>query len=389
MSGWALMSSTVGSLPLAARNAFSQSLISARTASMFKDNATIATNNASKFSQFNSNMNRPRHSVLALFDPLSSPATPARDPDDDKENSTPLDAFLPRPNSHHPSTPVALPRKRLIDVGDATLADASILDLLTEEREPDSTSVPCLETPVPPFQPRTPLAELALRNADPTPVVRFKARPSSPLLPSALLNGHGSITDNICDMDADNSAIPAFNANAINTPEILISSCHSMDSQPSLHAIDLNSTPSPLHQVDSSFQGDIGSVSRLYAPNITSHRLSIDLQDAFQIHFQHNSNFDLLNDKISLTEPMESLMADENFDFELERENLRDAMARFKKEFTPCGHRICVSHHLLSVFISLLYSNVRLRIAVTGIQRCNTVIKASIRGPNVRCRLPG
>jgi hypothetical protein len=321
-------------------------------------------------------MNRPRHSVLALFDPLASPATPARDSDSDKENSTPLSAFLARPNSHQPSTPVALPRKRLVDVGDATLGDASILDLLTEEREPDSTSVPCLETPVPPFQPRTPLAELPLRDVDPTPVVRFKAHPSSPLLPShpmlddALLNGHGSLTDNVCDMDTDNSPIPAFNADAINTPEILISSCHSVDSQPSLHAIDLDS-PSPLHQVDSSFQGDIGSVSRLYAPNITSHRLSIDLQDAFQIHFQHNSSFDLLNDKISLTEPMESLMADENFDFELERENLRDAMARFKKEFTPSGRKICVSRHLLSVFISLLYSvqgNVRLRIAVTGIQ---------------------
>ena len=313
-------------------------------------------------------MNRPRHSVLALFDPLASPATPARDSDSDKENSTPLSAFLTRPNSCQPSTPVALPRKRLVDVGDATLGDASILDLLTEEREPDSTSVPSLETPMPPFQPRTPLAELAPRDTDPTPVVRLKAHPSSPshaMLCDAILNGQNSLTDNVCNMDTDNSA---FKAGEINTPEILISSCHSMDSEPCLRAIDLDSS-SPLP--DSSLQGDIGSASRLCAPNITSHRLSIDLQDAFQIHFQHNSSFDLLNDNISLTEPMESLMADENFDFELERENLRDAMARFKKESTPSRRRICVSHHLLSVFISLLYSvqgNVRLRFAVTGIQ---------------------
>ena len=305
-------------------------------------------------------MNRPRHSVLALFDPLAAPATPARDLDSDKENSTPLSAFFTRQNTHQSSTPVALPRKRLVDVGDATLGDTSILDLLTEEREPDSTSVPCLETPVPPFQPRTPLAELAPRDTDPTPLVRFKAHPNSPLLPShamlddALLKGHDSLTD-VCDMDTDNSTVPAFNADAINTPEILISSCHSVDNQPSLHTMDLDS-PSPL-------RGDIESASRLYVPNTTSHRLSIDLQDTFQIHFQHNSSFDLLNDKISLTEPMESLMADENFDFELERENLRDAMTRFKKEFTPSRRRICVSHHLLSVVISLLYSiqgNVRL-----------------------------
>ena len=299
-------------------------------------------------------MNRPRHSVLALFDPLAAPATPTRDEDEDKENSTPLSAFFARPHSLHPSTPVALPRRRLVDVGDTTIGDASIIDLLTEEREPDAASVPCLETPVPPFQPRTPLAELAPRDVDPTPVVRFRPLPNSPL------NGHDSLTDNTFD---NNSAIPAFNAHGTNTPEILVS-------QPSQYTMDLDSPPD-LPQVDSSFQRDIESASRLRAPNISSHRLSIDLQDAFQIHFQHNSSFDLLNDKISLTEPMESLMADdENFDFELERENMRDAMAKFQREFTP-KRRICMSYPSLSVLISLLYSvedNVRLRYAVAGIQ---------------------
>ncbi|KAF8349718.1 hypothetical protein F5887DRAFT_942096 [Amanita rubescens] len=231
-------------------------------------------------------MNRPRHSLLSLFDPLTAPETPLRDEESDKENCTPFSALFTRSNDHNPSTPVAPLRKRLVDVGDATLDDTSILDLLTEEQEPLSASVICLETPVPPFQRRTPLARLPLGDANSTPVVRFKPH-SSPLLLSQVTP----------------------NANEINTPEILVSSS------------------------DSPFQGNTESSTRLCAPSIASHRLSIDLQAAFQMHFQSNSSFDLLNDKISLIEPMESLLADdENFDFELERENLWDAMAKFKKE---------------------------------------------------------
>jgi hypothetical protein len=281
-------------------------------------------------------MNRPRHSLLFLFDPLAAPETPLRDEESDKENSTPFSALFTRSNDHNPSTPVVPLRKRLVDVGDATLDDTSILDLLTEEQEPLSASVTCVETPVPPFQRRTPLARLPLGDANSTPVVRFKPH-SSPLLLSQVTP----------------------NANEINTPEILVSSCHSVDHQQSQHTIDSDSSltlPRP-PEADSPFQGDTESSTRLRAPSMASHRLSIDLHAAFQMHFQSNSSFDLLNDKISLIEPLESLLADdENFDFELERENLRDAMAKFKKECTPSKSSICWSHRLQSVLISLLHS---------------------------------
>lgn len=283
-------------------------------------------------------MNRPRHSLLSLFDPLAAPQTPPSHFDEDKENFTPFSALFTRSNNHNPSTPVPPLKKRLVDVGDATLDDSSILDLLTEEQEPLSASVTCLETPVPPFQRRTPLARPPLGDANPTPVARFKPHSSPFLLSQATPN-----------------AISTFNANETNLPEILVSSCHSVNNQQSQHTIDLDPSSTLPHppQADCPFQGDTESSTRLCAPSIASHRLSIDLHASFQMHFQSNSSFDLLNDNISLTEPMESLLADdENFDFELERENLRDAMTKFKKEFTPSKRRICMSHRLQSVLIS-------------------------------------
>ena len=191
----------------------------------------------------------------------------------------------------------------------------SALDLLTEEQaldEPDSLSRS--ESP----QPRVPFAELTLRDVDSTPFAPHP-RPS-------LLSDDGSSTSEI------------------HAPEIIISPCHALDSSPDMaRGADL---PSPPIQAESSLQGITRSSLRLQTPTMASYsnRVSVDLQSSFQLHFQSDTSFDLLNDKISLMEPMECFVTDdENFDFEVEKEKLRDALAKFKRGLTPSKINACMS----------------------------------------------
>ncbi|KAK2461610.1 hypothetical protein APHAL10511_006073 [Amanita phalloides] len=210
-------------------------------------------------------MNRPRHSVLALFDPLAPDAF-SPDHDYDKENSNSTPVFVPRSY-----------RSRLVDISDTSIDNQDLPDTLVSS-----------------WPPRTPFAELTLRDADATPLAKTKA------------HAHD---------DLHNSSIPS--------PEIVISSCHSVDTRDIV-------SPSPFTELP---QGDTSSLLlRTPSTSSCSNRLSMDLQAALQLHFKCDATFDLLNDNISLTEPMEPLMTDDDtFDFELKKENLQDAMAKFKR----------------------------------------------------------
>ncbi|KAJ7017478.1 hypothetical protein C8F04DRAFT_1279343 [Mycena alexandri] len=78
-------------------------------------------------------MNRPRPSVLQLFDPLTT--RDAHSPDSDKENTLPDFDFFPQTWVQHPS-PVRLTR-RLVEVGDVTVDAAEDNENAAGEEEDD------------------------------------------------------------------------------------------------------------------------------------------------------------------------------------------------------------------------------------------------------------
>ncbi|KAF8633035.1 hypothetical protein AX15_001625 [Amanita polypyramis BW_CC] len=311
---------------------------------------------------------RPRHSVLSLFDPLAAtdaPSTPPRDsvsPDSDKENSSPpltLSAFFGRTykqqqQQQQPCPTVALPRKRLVDVGDTTLEDISALDLLADGQEQPSRNEPNADSGVL-LQPRTPFAELTLRDIDSTPLARTRGHPYQPSAPSLLSQlmsddelapgPDDSPTHGMADKVIGDAGSTTVQASEIYAPEIVVSACHpdklvGDDFQSDMTrdvVLPSFSSPEPVHE-GPSLQGITHSSLRLHPPTTApySNRVSIDLQASFQLHFQSDTSFDLLNDKISLIEPMECLTTDdENFDFEVEKEKLRDALTKFRKGLTP------------------------------------------------------
>ncbi len=87
------------------------------------------------------NTNRPRDSILSLFDPLATPATPERElssPDSasDKENDGPgqvtifFNRIYTKQQSSHASSPST---GKLIDFGDISVHDESDASLLDED----------------------------------------------------------------------------------------------------------------------------------------------------------------------------------------------------------------------------------------------------------------
>ncbi|KAF9527764.1 hypothetical protein CPB83DRAFT_907364 [Crepidotus variabilis] len=79
--------------------------------------------------------NRPRPSILSLFDPLSSSSSNrSSSPDSDKENNAGETSFFHPAGMEKPVlSPVHKPRRRLIDIGDMTIEEPQ--DLLEEEEE--------------------------------------------------------------------------------------------------------------------------------------------------------------------------------------------------------------------------------------------------------------
>jgi hypothetical protein len=345
MSGRALISSTVGSLSFSALNDFSHFLISARTACMRRERR--ANKDKQRHYKTNMNFNRPRQSLLSLFDPLADSVS--TDSDNKENNNLSLSLFS-NP-THNPS--VTVPRKRLIDIGDTTLDDASFPEHSSKGVD-DGQLQTHLKTP----QPRTPFAELTLADADATPLARLRTQPPPPSTQSLLPQSVNLASDE--EQRPSSHASPRLATGDTNTNDILISlsgktsdieppqiviSCTSVDDSPetisqrAFHDIPATilttSPPQQLASSQASVQSTTHSTLHLRAPNTTSHdinRFSVDLQASFQMYLQSEASFDLLNDNISLMEPMEPLLNDdEHFDFELEKDKLQDALGKFKR----------------------------------------------------------
>ncbi|KAG6911583.1 hypothetical protein DXG01_011886 [Tephrocybe rancida] len=307
----------------------------------------------------------PRYSILNLFDPLASEA-PSRDapsPDSDKENSSPpIDtdiSFFGRAPKQ--ASPVRL-KRRLVDVGDITTDDPTMLSMLTEEDELDESmcddendtfTLPRFELPTatptqPAFvqqvtpantSPRTPLGDLSL---DLTPVPRNKMFRRPPPPPSALAfsdalptstetSSFASVIDAVTASGASfadpvNPSPEYHNHDYINEPHspnnrsddikapiITVTSSDELGSSTCTLNLD---TPATLLKDTSqpiiSSHSEPSSDTSLELPRATlrpnpartssqdPNRRSIDLYSSFHLQLtSEEASFDLLNDKIS------------------------------------------------------------------------------------------
>ncbi|KAF5384847.1 hypothetical protein D9615_001359 [Tricholomella constricta] len=313
---------------------------------------------------------RPRDSILDLFDPLVSPVPShdAPDPDSDKENSNPprhydcsmTDAFFRR-TLKQPS-PVVL-KRRLIDIGDMTTEDPSMLSMLIDEEELDDSmcdendtmTLPPLPAATPARvvlasaehatlsnpSPRTPLGEISL-DRDITPIARTKMyRRQAPstfsssgstihqspdnLSIASIANANNATAASLASPGPTNSSpkchnlIPEDHApntkpNDVETPHITISSTDELSSSLStLHLDTPTGTPledtshpfaSPFSQSSEESQSYLHAGLRANSSSKTSshhpNRRSMDLYSSFHIQLQsEDASFDLLNDKIS------------------------------------------------------------------------------------------
>jgi hypothetical protein len=295
---------------------------------------------------------RPRISVLSLFDPLSS----SDSADSDKENNCGDTSFFHTYGfSQQIYSPVYRLRRRLIDVGDMTVEEPDIRDLIEEELEAEINQTVTLEedenatltfrdmakaatpkwsgkragrkgTPNRLSTPRTPLAEIVTRG-EITPVGRkkiFKRPPANPIPASSPLNlvhtVEGIPTLVIHDFD-NMSGNPPFEPPIVtdrgdNETTEKSTSSSSMGAStatlelPTPRGTLISDTPIPLFVSSSSSEPNHGShapfpltESRL-RPNArvseSTNRHSVDLHASFQLHLSSSeTTFDLLNDKIS------------------------------------------------------------------------------------------
>jgi hypothetical protein len=321
-------------------------------------------------------MNRPRTSILNIFDPLASP--PIRDapsPDSDKENSTPS----------HPISPVKLTR-RLVDVGDITVQDHPILLLLNDDDDElhihDENDLSLSSTtPRPPLKindlsssPRTPLAELPV-ECDTSPVARSKTYKRSPLPPSThpdpehVLHSGSAILSVINEVNSlgISFASPSPRSRILplpqdiddlteellpsdtSVPQIIVSSADSLRN--SVATLNLESSTSTLitdtvrpfdnapPTPPSEDPSQILPRLRLTLPKSSSHdlnRQSIDLHSSFELHLKSGeTSFDLLNDRVSFFAPggdAESFFGDDSFDIEIEEAHMEQALDKIKAE---------------------------------------------------------
>ncbi|THV06033.1 hypothetical protein K435DRAFT_773525 [Dendrothele bispora CBS 962.96] len=273
-------------------------------------------------------MNRPRPSVLAQFDPLLS-EDPLSDNaeeeyDSEKENSVPDQfALLNNPRRDH-AMPPRLTR-RLVDVGDVTILDASLdedenessMEMQTPKRRPEFKSQSRTVTP------RTPLAEIPV-DYEPSPLPRKKLIkrdfPLKPSLGAERLPPSSSLSSLI---DAVNLAGTSFarshsgpSVHAL-PPEIKI-----QPSEPSLGSSLIQETPPPFDMAASVAipRSDISLLAPRTPKSSSSSaseeraRYSLDLNTSFNLQASDTS-FDLLNDKISfLDEKGPGMMSFSNAD---------------------------------------------------------------------------
>ena len=293
---------------------------------------------------------RPRLSVLSLFDPLSSSSSPrfSSSTDYDKENDCNDSSFFHFHGSQKQVySPVRKLCRRLIDVGDVTVDEPHIRDLLQEEEELDAeikqsfaveedenatltfrdmakAATPkwsarhaaTWATPKMSPTPRTPLAEIAPKD-EITPMGRKKTfrRPMpfvSDATPPALRN---LINVQECSTSL---AMPVPTIEISCDTETTSSQCSSKSSEETTAALELSCStlvsdtpvfvspsflqPTPESAVGTSpqsFESRLRPNAHLKDSNNTD-RYSVDLHTSFQLHFNSTeATFDLLNDKIS------------------------------------------------------------------------------------------
>ncbi|KAF8269912.1 hypothetical protein EI94DRAFT_1724182 [Lactarius quietus] len=260
-------------------------------------------------------MNRPRDSLLNLFDPLFSaqpstppPPCPSPDPGSDKENAAPLTLgespitltkFFNRTYTRYKAkSPHPLPKGRLIDFGDPNVSYDSPSD---DDDDGDGDSdghVPQEErAPVMRRGPqRRPLADIALgeggsSRSSPMSIPK-KGGPSAAVVTP--LFGSPSSFCLVRPTAAPSSSPLASVINAINgttTP-----STPPTPSAPCI-AVTPAATPSPSPTRRQLRPGATLGVS----PDVDARRISVDLQASLSVHFGESS-FDLLKEKISLPE---------------------------------------------------------------------------------------
>ncbi|KAF9269996.1 hypothetical protein L218DRAFT_982684 [Marasmius fiardii PR-910] len=309
-------------------------------------------------------MNRPRFSILEQFDPLLSkeqePTTPTildSDHEDElsdpeKENTAPessssditLCTFFTKGPKQPYSTPVKL-TKRLIDVGDMTVAsagDGEDGDLEGENQGTADDNDEELSLPMTPRtwtlkrtpnSPRTPLAEISIRGVPAAPLHRATSRAhhdSSPQLSEEVLKSLPPPNSSLSlVINTVNSTGTAFGKIQPTTSTIALSASvgnghpipppHAPKIQVYSPEEDLTKSESLLNKVPAPFDmaelnrndADTSNDTSLLTPPIprTNHvntssddpiRQSLDLHASFQLHLQSpESSFDLLNDKIS------------------------------------------------------------------------------------------
>ncbi|KAL1712360.1 hypothetical protein EV715DRAFT_259558 [Schizophyllum commune] len=307
--------------------------------------------------------NRPRPSILEMFDPLARPSTPPRDgssSDSDKENSQPPNADLGMtaifgrtyklPHCS-PTQPRQL-KTRLVDVGDVTLdlsqvnvqdydSDEEDQHLLTmtmpeDDEESAESETEHEQPPVEPrlrsgpSTPRTPLGELQLEQE--TPIFRSKmfkreVLDFSPRTPQAFAKSPlSSVIDRVNasgrTFASQEPASPALGSPMPSPklgPEIKVSAVDSESDNGDEADVEENENDVP-EPKPASPQPALRPSPNLrpnprdsFASN-TSNRMSLDLQSSFQIHFEStDASFDLMNDKISFlhnTSKGESFLAD-------------------------------------------------------------------------------
>ncbi|KAI0925684.1 hypothetical protein AcV5_008355 [Taiwanofungus camphoratus] len=325
--------------------------------------------------------NKPRNSVLYLFDPLKSPVTPRRDssPDSgsDKENDAPPGEFTVFFNRIYPSKNHAVlktPEGRLIDFSDTTMDDAWATDEAIEIEPNEDMNhpegSPCvsqgrsetrLQTP---SMSRIPLADIDLEKTprshpiripprlrqdieklpdDSIPASHVTAAPSSsplaevinainlsamtisaaePSTPTTLCGSSKRVQEN--EEAADTSLSPEF-------PQIRV--CSPPPSDSSAVTIALQPSP-PTNRLTA------GSAPTLRPPSATQisvddpRRTSVDLHTSFSLHMQSaEMSFDLLNDKIPfLGSAQDSFWAgidDADFDMEAEEKNMETIVKEY------------------------------------------------------------
>ena len=285
---------------------------------------------------------RPRPSILSLFDPLSSELDRAASPDSDKENDT-SDFFKLSGTLKHIYVPSRTLKRRLVDVGDATVEHPDMNTLLSDELEQEisyivdddendtltfrdmakaatpkwsSRHATVLETSKV-SSPRTPLSEISLKD-ELTPLARKKPykRQLVPTTPkgsesTSLVFSPSTSSCSSSSCPPSYTEVPEVRVNDEPVPQSSLIPANSLgDPSESLFPRTLNQSIPAETLVTGTLPSSLVAPAPCpvqprtrhlspTSPTDNANRYSVDLQTSFQIHFpSHDTTFDLLKDKI-------------------------------------------------------------------------------------------